>query len=642
MSSDPADRADLLERAGLAADAGSHTETAVERLMEASDIWHALGEREREARAIGMRGRAVINGWRAHDAIAFLEPALAAFEDLGDDPGLVLIEHQLARAYWFEEDHARAVPLADRALGRAERLDDIANVADILVTKGALISTDGRPYEGFGSMEAGRALAEERGLNSIVARALLNMAGSNLGHDPRHAFELGMQGIALARRIGFRSFLATAAGNSLEVSIDLGELDWAMAIGDELLALDFGPADRHSLLRGIEQVRLLRGEPVDELYAEHAAAAVDAVDLQVVSNYEGAAAFRRFIECDFAEAAELWEKSARLVTLNAAGDLPRVARAAIWAGDLPTAERLTAEYAKDWVHGRWAPARLAGLTAGIAAMAGRRDEAVAGYATALAALRELRLEVDAVLTILDMARTVRGHGSGGRSLAGRGARHDRAPPDAGSQRPSRARDGERPREPQRYPTCPLGIVWYAARQHAERRPLRRQRPPPEGSDDRPARPPIRGRGLGDPAGRRVPDGDTVARRRRPGVDRRECRVRAQVFDLWRRLAAHRDDPGTPQGRAGARVPAAVRAGARERGAHAVAARVRGRARPPWPGASRSRSPGLQTLLATTGYCLGCKLYFLRWWVPDVVTRIWTRGRSGGPNRALAPEPIRYR
>ena len=52
--------------------------------------------------------------------------------------------------------------------------------------------------------------------------------------------------------------------------------------------------------------------------------------------------------------------------------------------------------------------------------------------------------------------------------------------------------------------------------------------------------------------------------------------------------------------------------------------------------------GLQTLLATTGYCLGCKLYFLRWWVPDFVTRIWTRGRSGGPNRALAPEPIRYR
>jgi hypothetical protein len=36
--------------------------------------------------------------------------------------------------------------------------------------------------------------------------------------------------------------------------------------------------------------------------------------------------------------------------------------------------------------------------------------------------------------------------------------------------------------------------------------------------------------------------------------------------------------------------------------------------------------GLQILLALTGYCVGCRLYFLRWWVPDLFTRIWTRNR----------------
>jgi uncharacterized protein DUF4395 len=30
---------------------------------------------------------------------------------------------------------------------------------------------------------------------------------------------------------------------------------------------------------------------------------------------------------------------------------------------------------------------------------------------------------------------------------------------------------------------------------------------------------------------------------------------------------------------------------------------------------------LQTLLAVTGYCLGCKLYVLHWWVPDLFDRI---------------------
>jgi hypothetical protein len=50
--------------------------------------------------------------------------------------------------------------------------------------------------------------------------------------------------------------------------------------------------------------------------------------------------------------------------------------------------------------------------------------------------------------------------------------------------------------------------------------------------------------------------------------------------------------------------------------------------------------GLQGLLGITGYCLGCRLYFLRWWVPDLVTRMWTRGRSG--LTPLTTDPISYR
>jgi hypothetical protein len=33
---------------------------------------------------------------------------------------------------------------------------------------------------------------------------------------------------------------------------------------------------------------------------------------------------------------------------------------------------------------------------------------------------------------------------------------------------------------------------------------------------------------------------------------------------------------------------------------------------------------LQGLLATTGYCLGCRMYFLRWWVPSIATAFWTQ------------------
>lgn len=50
--------------------------------------------------------------------------------------------------------------------------------------------------------------------------------------------------------------------------------------------------------------------------------------------------------------------------------------------------------------------------------------------------------------------------------------------------------------------------------------------------------------------------------------------------------------------------------------------------------------GLQVLLATTGFCVGCRLFFLRWWVPDLFARLVGRGvkrealiyidRSAGP------------
>jgi Domain of unknown function (DUF4395) len=49
--------------------------------------------------------------------------------------------------------------------------------------------------------------------------------------------------------------------------------------------------------------------------------------------------------------------------------------------------------------------------------------------------------------------------------------------------------------------------------------------------------------------------------------------------------------------------------------------------------------GLQGLLGLTGYCLGCRLYFLRWWVPDLVTRIWTRGSAR--IKPFSTEPISY-
>lgn len=46
--------------------------------------------------------------------------------------------------------------------------------------------------------------------------------------------------------------------------------------------------------------------------------------------------------------------------------------------------------------------------------------------------------------------------------------------------------------------------------------------------------------------------------------------------------------------------------------------------------------GLQALLAATGICVGCKLYFLRWYVPSLYARLISRAPSGTgiPNTTL--------
>ena len=43
---------------------------------------------------------------------------------------------------------------------------------------------------------------------------------------------------------------------------------------------------------------------------------------------------------------------------------------------------------------------------------------------------------------------------------------------------------------------------------------------------------------------------------------------------------------------------------------------------------------LQALLATTGICVGCRLYFLRWWIPDRFARLAGRSATGASRATM--------
>src|SRR4029077_1458344 len=158
VTTDPAARAELLERAGDEASAAGHHDAAKRHLAEAIGIQRDLGDRPGISRATAALGRALLGSYRTSEALALLEPAATEFADLATEPSVIALDGQLARAYFLSDDHRRAIEVADRVLEAAERADLGAIVADTLVTKGTALAILGRATVGRGANRAGLEL----------------------------------------------------------------------------------------------------------------------------------------------------------------------------------------------------------------------------------------------------------------------------------------------------------------------------------------------------------------------------------------------------------------------------------------------------------------------------------------------------
>ena len=350
VTDDPAEIADLLERAGGAASAAGRLEIAEAYLRDAIDRRRELGDRAGTARAMGRFGTAMASR-HPDKVIELLGPAATEYADLEDQQALAMLEHQLARGLWLAERREEAIPIADRALGRAERVGDVPLIADILITKGSLIRMFGRLYEGNAALRAGQQLAESNGIWLIAIRCLINISAGDFGRDPAKSLKASRQAMALARKYGFRSSLATASGNALETAARMGEWDWVVTEGRRLLDEDLESADRMNVVRGIEEVLAYRGEPVEEMLEEHRRHADTYSNSVFESNYHGALAALRFASGDYKAAAEEWTLSSDLNATNTVADVPRAARAALFAKDWHGAQSHLDKFEQLVVHG---------------------------------------------------------------------------------------------------------------------------------------------------------------------------------------------------------------------------------------------------------------------------------------------------
>ena len=146
-----------------------------------------------------------------------------------------------------------------------------------------------------------------------------------------------------------------------------------------------------------------RGEPVDDLLAEHERLIAERSDAQQESNLLAARAAVAFAAGRYREAAGAWRRSAEMNPTNATTDHPRADRALLWEGDLDAVEAgLRAPSAAD-VHGRVVDLERRAMHAALAAHDGDREAAAREYAAILPELAEMGLVYKQALVVIDMA-----------------------------------------------------------------------------------------------------------------------------------------------------------------------------------------------------------------------------------------------
>ncbi|MFI5254269.1 MAG: ATP-binding protein [Candidatus Limnocylindrales bacterium] len=403
VTADPADTADLLERAGEAASAAGRHETAEAHLRHAISAQGELGNRRANAAATAALGSALIHAAHSREAIALLEPAIEVFADLANDPVGIALGSQLARGYFLLDDNRRAIAVADRVLEEAEHADLAAIVADTLVTRGTALAMLGRLVEGLGAIAAGHDLAEARGLGATVLRAVNNRAFAEASRDPRAALETSRAGLARARRLGARGWVPGFVQNIGEFALRTG--DWPSAFVELEATLDeeWEPTDRAWLLGASSALWSLRGEPVDDQLEEIQRLVGESGDPQVLANAAIAAAFAAFGAGDLDAARAAWQRAGALSVGVLPIALARTARAALWAGKGATAREDLVTLDLSGFHGPAVEADRRTIGAGIAALDGRPTEALSLYREALRSWRDLGLAWDEALCGLDMA-----------------------------------------------------------------------------------------------------------------------------------------------------------------------------------------------------------------------------------------------
>jgi class 3 adenylate cyclase len=403
VASDPAEEADLLDRAGEVANAAARLEEAEALARRAIALRRELGDPSRLAGSIITLAVTMGNGYRSEEAIALLVPAMEELAETADEVAVVRLGAALSGAYAKNQDTARALPLTDEYLARAERLDLVDVVVDLILRRGSLLAQLGRNYESVAMTKAALELAETHGLMEKAMACRGNLGFFLYERDPAKAIALDRETLAETRRLGMRTRMLFLLGNTSEEARFTGEWDWSLGELETQLSGELERVDRAWYLGNTLVFRTWRGEASEADWAAWEPLAESHDDPQAAADYDDMRASRALAEGRLADARQHAIDSSAKLHHQSPSRRALAARAALWAGDLADAIDDLAAIDATGMHGPAIELRRATIRAGIAALEGRTAESIALYRQARDGWRDLGVPWEEALTGIDMA-----------------------------------------------------------------------------------------------------------------------------------------------------------------------------------------------------------------------------------------------
>ncbi len=235
LADDPGQRAEFLERAGIAMSVMGDSDGAIARFERAIELFEAEGLTHPAARVSARLSQAMWFSGRLEEAVDRMERSFQVLSSEEPDEDFAMLAAQMGRLEFFAGRTEKAAEHIDTAIDVAEGLWLPEVLSQALNTQGIIMyAGKDRRRQGYALIKYALEIALENDIPSAAFRAYFNLADlASYGDRYGEAREHVEAGLALARRLGNREQEWLLLGQTYPFFL-LGEWDTVLANTDQI------------------------------------------------------------------------------------------------------------------------------------------------------------------------------------------------------------------------------------------------------------------------------------------------------------------------------------------------------------------------------------------------------------------------